>query len=494
MLMSWPTLATFGVYLVAMLAIGVAGYRRTDDLEDFVLGGRRLGSGVAGLSAGASDMSGWLLLGLPGALYLAGLSQIWIGVGLAVGAYLNWRFVARRLRVYTEMAGNAITLPDYLENRFRDEAKVLRVTSALVILVFFTFYVSAGMVGGAILFEQSFGLDYHTGLWLGAAVIVGYTFLGGFLAVCWTDFIQGLLMLLALITVPAVVIADAGGWADIAQALAAIDPGRLDVFHGMTVLGMISLLAWGLGYFGQPHILVRFMAVRSAADIPRARQVGMIWMILALGGAALTGLAGAAYFAAEPLANPETVFIALTQALFNPWVAGVLLAAILSAIMSTIDSQLLVSSSALSEDIYRGLLRRQAAEREIVWVARGAVAGIALLAFGLAGNPDSTVLGLVAYAWAGFGAALGPVIVLSLFWKRMTRNGALAGMLGGAVTVVVWRHLQGGLFDVYEILPGVIAGASAIVLVSLLGERPRSAIEEEFERCNQPPSLPAYPA
>jgi sodium/proline symporter len=492
--MAWPTLVTFGVYLVAMTAIGVAGYRRTDDLEDFVLGGRRLGSGVAGLSAGASDMSGWLLLGLPGALYLAGLNQIWIGVGLAVGAYLNWRFVARRLRIYTEIAGNAITLPDYLENRFRDGTKLLRIASALVILVFFTFYVSAGMVGGAILFEQSFGLDYHTALWLGAAVIVGYTFLGGFLAVCWTDFIQGLLMLLALIAVPVVVIADAGGWTAMTEALAAIDPGRLDAMHGMTALGMTSLLAWGLGYFGQPHILVRFMAVRSAAEIPRARQVGMTWMILALGGAALTGLSGAAYFAAEPLANPETVFIALTQALFNPWVAGVLLAAILSAIMSTIDSQLLVSSSALTEDFYRGLLRRKAAEREVVWIGRGAVAGIALLAVWLAGNPESTVLGLVAYAWAGFGAALGPVVVLSLFWKRMTRNGALTGMLAGAITVVVWRQLQGGIFDVYEILPGFVACVSAIVLVSLLGNRPLSEVEEEFDRCNGMPALPAHPA
>jgi sodium/proline symporter len=487
--MSWPTLATFSVYLVGMLVIGVAGWRRTEDLEDFVLGGRRLGSGVAGLSAGASDMSGWLLLGLPGALYLAGMNQIWIGIGLALGAYLNWQFVARRLRIYTEIAGNAITLPDYLENRFRDESKLLRSLSALVILVFFTFYVSAGMVGGAILFEQTFGLDYQAALGLGAAVIVSYTFLGGFLAVCWTDFVQGLLMLLALITVPAVVIAGAGGWEATAAALDAIDPGRLDAFRGMTMLGIVSLLAWGLGYFGQPHILVRFMAVRSAADIPRARLVGMSWMVLALCGAVLTGLSGAAYFAAEPLTNPETVFIALTQALFDPWVAGVLLAAILSAIMSTIDSQLLVSSSALTEDFYRAILRRRAGEREVVWVGRGAVAGIALLAVWLARDPDSTVLGLVAYAWAGFGAALGPVIVLSLFWKRMTRNAALTGLLTGAVTVVLWRQLQGGpwgVFDVYEILPGFLLGAAAIIATSLLGARPPLPIEEEFERCNGP--------
>jgi sodium/proline symporter len=489
MTMSWPTLAAFGVYLAGLLLIGIAGYRRTDDLADFVLGGRRLGSGVAGLSAGASDMSGWLLLGLPGALYLMGLNQIWIGIGLALGALLNWLFVAQRLRVYTEVAGGAITLPDYLENRFRDRSKLLRVTSALVILVFFTFYVSAGMVGGAILFEQSFGLGYHTALWLGAAVIVSYTFLGGFLAVCWTDFVQGLLMLLALIAVPVVVIGAAGGWGATLASLDALDPTRLDALHDMTLLGIVSLMAWGLGYFGQPHILVRFMAVRRPEDMPRAALIGMSWMVLALCGAMLTGLVGAAHFAAEPLANPETVFIVLSQTLFNPWVAGILLAAILSAIMSTIDSQLLVSSSALTEDFYRALLRRDAGAREVVWIGRTAVVGIALLALWLAGDPESTVLGLVAYAWAGFGAALGPVILLSLFWKRMTRNGALAGMLVGAATVVVWKQLQGGplqLFDVYEILPGFVAGGAAIVAVSLLGGRPARQIEDEFERCNGP--------
>jgi sodium/proline symporter len=490
MTMAWPTLVTFCLYLVGMLVIGVVGYRRTDDLADFVLGGRRLGSGVAGLSAGASDMSGWLLLGLPGALYLAGMNQVWIGIGLALGALLNWQFVARRLRVYTEFVGDAITLPDYLEYRFHDRSKLLRIVSALVILVFFTFYVSAGMVGGAILFEQSFGLDYRTALWLGAGVIISYTFLGGFLAVCWTDVVQGSLMLLALLIVPMVVIDALGGWGATIASLDTLGPGRFDPFHDVTLLGIVSLMAWGLGYFGQPHILVRFMAVRRPVDVPLAALIGMSWMVLALAGAVLTGLVGAAYFAATPLANPETVFITLTQTLFDPWVAGVLLAAILSAIMSTIDSQLLVSSSALTEDFYRALLRRDAGPRETVWIGRGAVIGVALVALWLAGDPGSTVLGLVAYAWAGFGAALGPVILLSLFWKRMTRNGALAGMVVGAGTVVVWKQLQGGpllLFDVYEILPGFIAAGAAIVAVSLLDRRPQRQIEEEFEHCNALP-------
>ncbi|MFU8816985.1 MAG: sodium/proline symporter PutP [Pseudomonadales bacterium] len=487
MTMGWPTLTTFFVYLVGMVLIGVVGYRLTDDLADFVLGGRRLGGGVAALSAGASDMSGWLLLGLPGALYALGMNQIWIGVGLAVGAYLNWQLVATRLRVYTEHAGDAITLPDYLENRFLDGSKALRLTSALVILIFFTFYVSAGMVGGAILFEQTFGLDYQTALWVGAAVIVAYTFLGGFLAVCWTDFVQGVLMLLALVAVPIAVVDAVGGWDAAVTTVGAIDPGRLDAFHGMTVLGVVSLLAWGLGYFGQPHILVRFMAVRSADEIPKARLIGMSWMVLALYGAIFTGFFGAAYFATDPLANPETVFIALTQALFNPWVAGVLLAAILAAIMSTIDSQLLVSSSALTEDFYRAMLRRRAGPREVVWVGRGAVTAVALLALWMAQDPESTVLGLVAYAWAGFGATLGPVVLLSLFWRRMTRNGALAGMLVGAATVVTWKQLQGGplqLFDLYEILPGFVLCTGAIIAGSLLGQRPDSAVEDLFNRCN----------
>jgi sodium/proline symporter len=473
------------VYLLGMLGIGVVAYRLTDDLADFVLGGRRLRGGVAALSAGASDMSGWLLLGLPGALYAYGMNQIWIAIGLAVGAYLNWQLVARRLRVYTEVAGDAITVPDYLENRFRDGSKLLRVTSALVILVFFTFYTSSGMVGGAILFEQSFGMEYGTALWLGGGVIVGYTFLGGFLAVSWTDFFQGLLMFAALIAVPLVVLSRLGGWDATVASLELLDPARLDVFHDMTLLGIVSLLAWGLGYFGQPHIVVRFMAVTGPDEIPKARLVGMSWMVLALYGAIFTGLTGAAWFAEAPLTNPETVFIALTQTLFDPWVAGVLLAAILAAIMSTVDSQLLVSSSALTEDFYKALLRRQAAPREVVWVGRATVCLIALVAVLMARDPESTVLGLVAYAWAGFGAALGPVLLLSLFWQRMTARGALAGIVAGAVTVVVWKQLEGGpwqLFEVYEILPGFVLGFLAVVSVSLADRQPEPVVTAEFER------------
>lgn len=332
---SIPTLLTFVTYLLGMLALGLIAYRTTNNLSDYILGGRRLGPGVTALSAEASDMSGWLLLGLPGAVYASGLGQLWIGVGLVAGAWLNWLFVARRLRRYTEAASDALTLPDYLENRFGDKSRALRVMSAIVILVFFTFYTSAGLVGGALLFENTFGMDYTTALLVGSLVIISYTFLGGFLAVSWTDFVQGVLMFCALLLVPLIAMTVIGGWASASEEINALDPSYSSLFEGITVLGMISLLAWGLGYFGQPHILARFMAIRSEHDVPRAMAIGMSWMILSLIGAVATGYIGIAYFADAPLENAETVFIALNQALFTPWVAGVLLAAILAAIMST---------------------------------------------------------------------------------------------------------------------------------------------------------------
>jgi sodium/proline symporter len=482
MTMSTPTLITFVVYLIVLLTIGFFFYRLTSNLSDYVLGGRRLSGGVAALSAGASDMSGWLLLGLPGAMYASGMNQVWIAVGLSIGAYLNWQFVAKRLRVYTEVAQDSITVPDYLENRFHDSSKLLRVVSALVILLFFAFYTSSGMVAGATLFQNSFGLEYKTALWIGAAVIVSYTFLGGFLAVSWTDFLQGILMFLALIVVPVVVVSSLGGWNETVAKVASVDPARLDIFHEMTLFGIVSLMAWGLGYFGQPHIVVRFMAVKSSREIPKARLVGMTWMVLALYGAIFTGFAGIAYFADQPLENSETVFINLSQVLFNPWVAGVLLAAILSAIMSTIDSQLLVSSSALTEDFYKAILRPDASQTELLWVGRITVAVIAVIAILLAFDPESTVLGLVAYAWGGFGAAFGPVIILSLFWKRMTRNGALVGMILGAVTVIVWKQLSGGIFDMYEILPGFILCTLGIIVASRMDKEPGAEIQSEYSK------------
>ncbi|NWQ41716.1 sodium/proline symporter PutP [Bacillus sp. EB106-08-02-XG196] len=480
--MNVPTLISIIIYLAAMLVIGIIAARMTKDLNDYVLGGRRLGAGVAALSAGASDMSGWLMLGLPGAMYIGGMSEIWLPIGLSVGAYLNWQFVAKPLRVYTEVSKDSITVPDFFENRFRDQSKILRVVSAIVILVFFTFYTSSSLVGGAILLENSFGMDYKLALWVGAAVILSYTLFGGFLAASWTDFIQGILMFLALIVVPIVAIFELGGWNETVQKIGAIDPTHLNVYSGATTIGVISLLAWGLGYFGQPHILVRFMGLKSTKDVPKARLIGMVWMILSLFGAVFVGFAGIAYFADSPLQNAETVFIIFSQVLFNPWVAGFLLAAILSAIMSTVDSQLLVSSSALANDFYKSLFRRNASKKEEMIVGRIAVLGIAIIAILLGYDPESKVLELVSYAWAGFGAAFGPVIILSLFWKRMTRNGALAGIIVGAVTVIVWSSLKGGLFDLYELAPGFLFSSLAIIIISLIDKSPSKEIQEEFNK------------
>ncbi|MDP5274280.1 sodium/proline symporter PutP [Chengkuizengella sp. 2205SS18-9] len=494
--MSSATLTTFIIYLIGMLIIGWSAYKKTTDLSDYVLGGRRLGGGVAALSAGASDMSGWLLLGLPGYAYAAGMQATWICVGLAIGAYLNWQFVAKRLRVYTEVANDSITIPDFFENRFNDSSKLLRIISAFVILLFFTFYTSSGLVGGALLFENTFGLEYQLALWIGAAVIISYTLLGGFLAVSWTDFFQGILMFLALAVVPVVMILEMGGWNETVQRIGELDAEKLDVFSGIGFLGIISLMAWGLGYFGQPHILARFMSVKNHREIPKARFIGMSWMVVSLFGAIFTGFVGIAYFTGTPLVDSETVFIEAANVLFHPVVSGFLLAAILSAIMSTIDSQLLVSSSAIAEDFYKVLIRPSASSKELIWVGRISVLIIALIAIFLAFDPESSVLDLVSYAWAGFGAAFGPIIILSLFWKRMTRNGALSGMIVGAATVVIWKMLStpklndAGVviqeatipFDLYEIVPGFIFGFFAIVIVSLIGKAPDSSIASNFNK------------
>ncbi|WP_409296964.1 sodium/proline symporter PutP [Peribacillus sp. SCS-26] len=480
--MDYGVIISIVIYMAGMLLIGYYAYRRTANLTDYMLGGRDLGPAVTALSAGASDMSGWLLMGLPGAMYVSGISSGWIVVGLTAGAYLNWLFVAPRLRTYTEVANDSITIPDFLENRFKDGARILRVVSALVILVFFTFYSSSGMVAGGELFKTAFNMDYNIGLWLTAAVVVCYTLFGGFLAVSWTDFVQGTIMFIALIIVPVVVLVNLGGFGTTFSEIESIDPTLLSVFKGATPIGIISLLAWGLGYFGQPHIIVRFMAISSIKEMKRARRIGMGWMIFSIVGAMFTGLLGIAYFSInnETLRNSETVFIVLSEQLFPSLLTGFFLAAILAAIMSTISSQLLVTSSALTEDFYKSFLRRKATDRELVLVGRLSVLGIALIAILLAINPSDTLLDLVGYAWAGFGAAFGPVILLSLYWKRMTKWGALAGMLTGTATVIIWELIE-SLEKVYELIPGFIACGVAIILVSLLTSKPEKAIESEFD-------------
>jgi len=430
-------------------------------------------------------MSAWLLMGLPGAVYLMGINQIWLPLGLTIGAYLNWQFIATRLRVYTEIVNDAITIPEYFVNRFHDQSKVIRVVAASIILIFFTVYTASGLVAGAFLMEQTFGFNYQVALWGGAAIIMTYTAFGGFLAVSWTDFLQGMLMLVALCIVPYVTMQHLGGFRETIAIIANHDINFVDAYAGITLIGTISLLAWGLGYFGQPHIIVRFMSVKTHHEIPKAKMICMSWMVFSLLGAMFTGYAGIAYFIKEPLVNPELVFIALSKTLFTPWISGLIMAAILSSTMCAIDSQMLVSSSALTEDLYKGLIRKNASQKELVWVGRLAVLLIALVAIFLASNPKSRILELVAFAWAGLGAAFGPSIILSLYWKRMTRNGAVAGMLVGALTAIIWHQLKGGIFEFYELLPGFIFSAVVVVLVSLLDKKQSAEVNDEFNKMQQ---------
>jgi sodium/proline symporter len=480
---AWKTIAIVA-YLVLMLGIGYAAYRRTDDLDDYMLGGRRLSPGVAALSAGASDMSGWLLMGLPGAIYVSGLVESWIAIGLTIGAWLNWKFVAPRLRAYTETAKNSITIPSFFENRLHDTSRLLRVASGAIILVFFTFYVSSGLVAGGTFFEGSFGFDYTTGIWVVGGVTLAYTLFGGFLGATWTDVAQGILMLLALVVVPVVAFFDVGGWDAVHEGLLAADTSgatnHLSFLTGASVVSVISAAAWGLGYFGQPHIIVRFMAIRSPQDAVAGRRIGISWMIATALGAILTGLIGVAYVNAngETLENPETVFLFLSQVLFHPLVAGLVLAAVLAAIMSTISSQLIVSSSALVEDLVK-ITGREMSARTQVMLGRAGVLLVAVVAGIIAFDRTDTILDLVGFAWAGFGAAFGPIVILSLYWRRLTSWGALAGMVTGAVVAFGWGRSP--LADtLYELVPGFVLGALVAIVVSLVTPAPSEAIREEF--------------
>lgn len=479
--MSIEVSITFLVYLAGLLGIGLYFYRRNLSLEDYLLGGRGMGSWVTALSAQASDMSGWLLMALPGAIYLGGLSRSWIAIGLFVGTVFNWYLVSARLRLYTELTGT-ITLPSFFERRFRDPTGLLRILSASVILVFFTIYATSGLVAAGKLFESVFGISYEKAVLTGGAVIVLYTFLGGFLAVCWTDLFQGLLMVVAIVAVPWVGFQTLGSGEAIRQnmARAGISLSMIPKGTASPWIVIVSALAWGLGYFGQPHILTRFMSVERAGRLGRSMRIAVVWVFLSLTGACAAGLVGIGIVPGLAGGEEEKVFIYMIEKLFSPWVAGVLLAAILSAIMSTIDSQLLVSSSALTEDFYEKAIRKNAPPKETMLVGRGCVILISVIAMVLALRPNDTILGLVAYAWAGFGAAFGPVVLFSLLSRRTTWMSALAGMAAGTVVLIVWKQVGMDRW-MYEIVPGFAANCMMVAVLNGFFPQRDAEILDEFE-------------
>ncbi|KGM18753.1 sodium/proline symporter PutP [Corynebacterium auriscanis] len=488
-------------YLIAMLAIGLFSFRKNDEYEDYMLGGRGLHPFVAAMSAGASDMSGWLLLGLPGALYMSGFSELWIAIGLLIGAAVNWKITAPRLRAYTEMANNSITVPSFFENRFQDRSRVLRVAASLVILVFFTFYVASGMVAGGKYFQSTFESGYLTGIIIIAGVTVIYTFVGGFLAVSLTDTVQGVIMFFSLLLVPvmALITMDDPGaifsyQLENAYGLGTIDPNQhwFSLFTGVSFITIISNLAWGLGYFGQPHIIVRFMALRSTSDARSGMIYGVGWMFLCMVGAVFVAIIGPAFFGMDPSiaitdqTSFETIFLDMGRILFHPLIAGLVLTAVLAAIMSTISSQLLVVSSALIEDIYKGLINKSASDNTLKMLSRLSVLVVALIAFALSQDPDSAVLKLVEFAWAGFGASFGPVVIGALYWRRLNAAGATAGLITGAVVAFIWGGLPSfGVmekpFGLYEMIPGVLCNIIAMVIVTNMTKAPSKEVTDTFD-------------
>ncbi|MCV2885147.1 sodium/proline symporter PutP [Aestuariibacter sp. AA17] len=493
--MSYVSLA---MYFIVMLAIGLFAYRKsTDDMSGYILGGRQVSPQVTALSAGASDMSGWMLMGLPGAMFVMGFDTMFIALGLLIGALMNYLVVAPRLRVYTQVADDSLTLPEFFSKRFGHANKQVRMVSAAIIVLFFTLYTSAGLVAGGKLFESAFNVQYEWGAVITVAIVVMYTLLGGFLAVSLTDFVQGCIMFVALILVPVVAFTQFESASELTYFAKESIPSMHEALSGLTVMGLISSLAWGLGYFGQPHIIVRFMAIRSVNDVSTARNIGMSWMVVTIIGALATGLVGVGYVQKFGIAlnDPETIFIVFSQILFHPLISGFLLAAILAAIMSTISSQLLVSASSLTEDLLssgkRSEKRAAVGSKQKVTIGRIGVAGVATVALLLALDRSNSVLSLVSNAWAGFGAAFGPLVLFSLYKQDLTHKAALAGIVSGALTVLFWIYapvLAGGetLSSVlYEIVPGFIVSSIVIWMMSAMDEEPEGKVVAQFERTDK---------
>jgi sodium/proline symporter len=493
-------IVAFIIYAAVMILIGAAFFKRSSNLSEYFLGGRKLNSWVAAMSAQASDMSGWLLMGLPGAVYAFGTGQMWIAVGLAIGTALNWIFVAKRLRRYTIISKNSITLPEYIENRFRDSSRILRIAAAIFITVFFAVYTASGFVACGTLFSQLFGIEYNTALLIGVLVILIYTFLGGFSAVCWTDLIQGLLMLVAIIAVPILVLFALGGTGEVSVVVPEAFLNPLDDGSGnrITAISIISQLAWGLGYFGMPHILVRFMAIKSEKAVSRSAVIAIVWVAFTLTFAVVVGIIGVAYL--PGLENPETVFIQMIQNIFIgenafvhlPILGGFFLCGILAAIMSTADSQLLVTASSITGDIYKTAVKKSASEKHYVWVSRIAVIAVTAIGFTIAMDRTSSVMGLVSNAWSGFGSAFGALVLLSLYWRRVNRAGAAAAIIAGGLSVIVWDYIPFGGMTIaahtglYSLVPGFVLSLIFGIVISLATKPPSSEITSEFDRVQKP--------
>ena len=492
--MAFESYISLAIYFAVMLGIGLFAYKQsTSDISGYILGGRQVSPHVTALSAGASDMSGWMLMGLPGAMFLTGFDAMYIAIGLVAGALANYFLVAPKLRVYTEVADDSLTIPEFFAKRFGQSNASVRMVSAGIIVMFFTLYTSAGLVAGGKLFESAFSMGYQTGLIITLAVVVSYTLLGGFLAVSMTDFVQGCIMFVALVLVPIVAFTEFDSLAQMNSAALESVPSLSESWQELTLLGLVSSLAWGLGYFGQPHIIVRFMAIRSVKAIATARNIGMSWMLVTIIGALGTGFVGIAYanqFGLQ-VADPETIFIIFSEILFHPLISGFLMAAILAAIMSTISSQLLVSASSLTEDIYRVVSKKEASQEQTVAIGRYGVAGVALAALLLAWDSSNSILSLVSNAWAGFGAAFGPLVLFCLYKKNLTHKAALAGILSGAVTVLFWIYapvLEGGATlssVVYEIVPGFIISSLTIWGVIIFSEEPHEEVQAKFTETNK---------
>ena len=492
----WTILA-FVVYLGAMIGIGVIFSRKSSNVSDYFLGGRGMNSWLTALSAQASDMSSWLLMGLPGAIYLSGLGEAWIAVGLGIGTYLNWLLVAKRLRKYSAIANDSITIPEYFQNRFDSSSSALKVTCAIIIFIFFLIYTASSFNAAAKLLNTVFGINYTLGLTIGVLVIMLYTFLGGYFAVVWTDFFQGMLMFFALMIVP--IIAYGVVSTDFSQIVHSVpgNPEYMSFIRGKdgnvySWQYIVSNLGWGLGYFGMPHILVRFMSIKSADMIRKSRIIASVWVFITLVASVFVALTGYAYMSGTGMtmftdaAGSETIFMLLVQKLTPGFIAGILLCAIVAAIMSTSDSQMLVTASAVANDIYKAVINKDANDKQLLTLSR-----IAIIAFLIALNPNNSVMSLVSYAWAGLGAAFGPTMLLSLFWKRMTMSGALAGMISGGATVIIWKQFLGKTLLVgsdgtvlYELIPAFVISIIFIVVVSLISPKPSQKVIDDFEKVN----------